>query len=170
LFLVLVAAVTAAISAQTQSYPIKPIKIVVPLTAGSPVDLVARLTSQHLVPTLGQPVVIENRPGAGATIGAKAVASAEPDGYALLLTAANHVISPAVYKNLAYDSIKDFAPIGGLAMSPFIIAVAPSLPVNNLNELIAYAHQNPRRLDFGFGFGTARTCSVNCSRSPLTPN
>src|SRR5262249_19038077 len=141
--------------ASAQSYPVKPVKIIVPLTAGSPVDVVARLVSQHLAPALGQPVVIENRPGAGATIGAKAVASAEPDGYTLLLTAANHVIAPAVYKNLTYDPIKDFTPIGGVAVSPFIMVVAPTLPVRTVPELVAYAKQNPGKLNFGFGLGTS---------------
>jgi tripartite-type tricarboxylate transporter receptor subunit TctC len=155
-FVLTVVAVLSVLGpAQAQPYPNHPIKIIVPLTPGSPVDVVARLVAQHLSPALGQPVIIENRPGAGATIGAKAVASAEPDGYTLLLTAANHVIGPAVYKNLSYDPIKDFAPIAGVAMSPFIMVVAPSVPANNVQELIAYAKANPGKLNFGFGLGTA---------------
>src|SRR5437899_2932237 len=101
--------------AQAQDkYPARPIKVVVPLTPGSPVDVVARLVGQQWSPVLGQPVIIENRPGAGATIGAKSVAVADPDGYTLLLTAANHVIAPSAYKNLTYDPIKDFAPLGSV--------------------------------------------------------
>jgi tripartite-type tricarboxylate transporter receptor subunit TctC len=98
-----------------ERYPNRPIKIVVPLTAGSPVDVTGRLVGNYLSAALRQPVVIENRPGAGATIGAKAVATAEPDGYTLLHTAANHVIAASALKNLSYDPLKDFAPIGATA-------------------------------------------------------
>src|SRR5437870_586378 len=94
------AASLLAADAHAQPYPNRPIKIIVPLTAGSPVDVVGRLIGNHLSAVLRQPVIIENRPGAGATIGAKAVASAEPDGYTLLHTAANHVIALAAFKNL----------------------------------------------------------------------
>jgi tripartite-type tricarboxylate transporter receptor subunit TctC len=141
--------------AQAQSYPTKPVKFVVPLTPGSPVDVVARLVGQHLSAALGQPVIIENRPGAGATIGAKAVATAEPDGYTLLHTAANHVIAPAIYKNLTYDPLKDFTAIGAAATSPFIVVLTPNLPVTNVRELIAYAKSNPGKLNWGFGLGTS---------------
>src|SRR5215470_12486797 len=123
------AAWVAVCAAQAQPYPSKPIKIVVPLTAGSPVDVVGRLVGNHLSAALRQPVIVENRPGAGATIGAKAVASAEPDGYTLLHTAANHVIAPAAFKNLSYDPLKDFAPVGATATSPFVVVVTPKIPV-----------------------------------------
>ncbi len=149
------AALLAATDAQAQPYPNKPIKIVVPLTPGSPVDVTGRLIGNHLSTALRQPVVIENRPGAGATIGAKAVASAEPDGYTLLHTAANHVIASAAFKNLAYDPIKDFAPIGATATSPFIVVVAPTLPVHTVADLIAYSKANPGKLNWGFGLGTS---------------
>jgi tripartite-type tricarboxylate transporter receptor subunit TctC len=141
--------------AQAQPYPTRPIKVVVPLTAGSPVDVVARLVGQRQSAALGQPMVIENRPGAGATIGAKSVAIAEPDGYTLLHTAATHVIAPAVYGNLTYDPIKDFTPIGTVATSPFVVVVAPALPVKNMQELIAYAKAKPGTLNWGFGLGTS---------------
>jgi tripartite-type tricarboxylate transporter receptor subunit TctC len=141
--------------AQAQSYPSKPVKIVVPLTPGSPVDVVARLVGQHLSSALGQPVIVENRPGAGSTIGAKAVATAEPDGYTLLLMAASHVIAPSAYKNLTYDPIKDFTAIGAVANSPFVFVVSPSVPVKNLKELVAYAKANPGKLNWGFGLGTS---------------
>ena len=142
-------------SADAQTYPSKPIKIVVPLTPGSPVDVVGRLVGQHLSAALKQPVIIENRPGAGATIGAKSVASAEPDGYTLLHTAANHVIAPAAFKNLGYDPIGDFAPVGATATSPFVVVLTPTLPINNIPELIAYAKANPGKLNWGFGLGTS---------------
>jgi tripartite-type tricarboxylate transporter receptor subunit TctC len=142
-------------SAHAQTYPSKPIKIVVPLTPGSPVDVVGRLVGQHLSVALKQPVIIENRPGAGATIGAKSVAIAEPDGYTLLHTAANHVIAPAAFKNLSYDPIGDFAPVGATATSPFVVVLTPTLPINNIPELIAYAKANPGKLNWGFGLGTS---------------
>jgi tripartite-type tricarboxylate transporter receptor subunit TctC len=136
-------------------YPTRPIKVVVPLTPGSPVDVVARLVGQQWSPALGQPVIIENRPGAGATIGAKTVAAADPDGYTLLLTAANHVIAPSAYKNLSYDPIKDFAPLSSVAVMPFVIVIANSVPANTVPELVAYAKANPGKLNFGFGLGTS---------------
>src|SRR5437764_15195606 len=113
--ILLTAILTTALTATAplaQSYPNKPVKVIVPLTPGSPVDVVARLVGQHMAAALGQPMIVENRPGAGATIGAKAVAGADADGYTLLHTAANHVIAQSLYKNLTYDPIKDFAPIG----------------------------------------------------------
>jgi tripartite-type tricarboxylate transporter receptor subunit TctC len=148
-------AVGIAVTASAQPYPNKPIKIIVPLTAGSPVDVVGRLIGNHLSAALKQPVIVENRPGAGATIGAKAVASAEPDGYTLLHTAANHVIAPAAFKNLTYDPIKDFTPIGATATSPFVVVVTPNLPVKTVAELIAYSKANPGKLNWGFGLGTS---------------
>jgi tripartite-type tricarboxylate transporter receptor subunit TctC len=144
-----------AAAAQAQPYPNKPIKIIVPLTAGSPVDVVGRLVGNHLSAALRQPVIVENRPGAGATIGAKAVASADPDGYTLLHTAANHVIAPSAFKNLTYDPFKDFAPIGATATSPFVVVVTPKLPVKTVAELVAYSKANPGTLNWGFGLGTS---------------
>jgi tripartite-type tricarboxylate transporter receptor subunit TctC len=138
-----------------QAYPTKPITIIVPLTAGSPVDVAARLAAQHLSAALGQPVIVENRAGAGGTIGTKYVAGAEPDGYVLMLNAVNQVIAPAMYKNLTYDPIKDFTSIGAVAQSPFVFVVPPTLPVQTLAEFIAYAKANPGKLNFGYGLGTS---------------
>jgi len=148
-------ALFSGLDAQAQPYPNKPIKIVVPLTAGSPVDVVGRLVGNHLSAALKQPVIVENRPGAGATIGAKSVATAEPDGYTLLHTAANHVIAPAAFKNLTYDPLKDFAPIGATATSPFVVVVTPKLRVRTVAELIAYSKANPGTLNWGYGLGTS---------------
>jgi tripartite-type tricarboxylate transporter receptor subunit TctC len=144
-----------AAEARAQPYPNKPIKIIVPLTAGSPVDVVGRLVGNHLSAALRQPVIVENRPGAGATIGAKAVATADPDGYTLLHTAANHVIAPSAFKNLTYDPFKDFAPIGATATSPFVVVVTPKLPIKTVAELVAYSKANPGTLNWGFGLGTS---------------
>jgi tripartite-type tricarboxylate transporter receptor subunit TctC len=146
---------TSLATADAQPYPNRPIKIVVPLTAGSPVDVVGRLVGNHLSAALRQPVIIENRPGAGATIGAKSVASADPDGYTLLHTAANHVIAPSAFKNLTYDPLKDFAPIGATATMPFLLVVTPNLPVRTVPELVAYSKANPGKLNWGYGLGTS---------------
>jgi tripartite-type tricarboxylate transporter receptor subunit TctC len=153
LALTLVAA--ASVAAHAQSWPSKPIKIVVPLTPGSPVDVVGRLVGQYLSAALHQPVIVENRPGAGATIGAKSVAIADPDGYTLLHTAANHVIAPAAFKNLSYDPVGDFAPVGATATSPFVVVLTPSLPIKTISELIDYAKANPGKLNWGYGLGTS---------------
>lgn len=131
------------------------ITIIVPLTSGSPVDVCARLIAQHLTSSLGQPVIVENRPGAGGTIGAKYVAGAEPDGSVLMLNAVNQVISPAMYKNLNYHPIKDFTSIGSAATSPFVFVVPPSMPAKTLADFIAYARANPGKLNFGYGLGTS---------------
>jgi len=153
--LAIMLALGASCGALAQIYPTKPITIIVPLTAGSPVDVAARLTAQHLSAALGQPVIVENRAGAGGTIGTKYVAAAEPDGYVLMLNAVNQVIAPAMYKNLSYDPIKDFTPIGAVARSPFVFVVPPTLPVKTLAEFIAYAKANPGKLNFGYGLGTS---------------
>lgn len=141
--------------AHAQSYPNKAIKMIVPLTAGSPVDVVGRLVGNHLAKALGQPVVTENRPGGGGTIGAKAVAAAEPDGYTLLHTAANHVIAATAFKNLPYHPANDFTPVGGTASSPYVVVITPKLPVRTVAELIAYSQANPGTLNWGYGLGTS---------------
>jgi len=140
--------------AAAQTYPTKPIKMIVPYTPGSPVDVLARVVTQHLSARLNQTIVIDNRPGAGTTIGTKAAASAEPDGYTLLIAATSFIISSSLYPNLEYDPIKSFAPVGMLAISPQIMVIAPSVPASNVAEFTAYAKANPGKLNFGFGLGT----------------
>jgi tripartite-type tricarboxylate transporter receptor subunit TctC len=129
--------------------------MVVPLAAGSPVDVVGRLLAQHLGTDLGQNVVVENRPGAGTTIGMKAVAASEPDGYTLLFQSSSLVVAPAMYKNLDYDPIKAFAPVANVAWGSWVTVVPPELPVKNPQELIAHARKHPNTLNFGYGQGTA---------------
>jgi tripartite-type tricarboxylate transporter receptor subunit TctC len=138
-----------------QDYPARPIRMIAPFTPGSPVDVVARLLAQHLSIHLGQNVVIENRPGAGTTIGMKAAMLAEPDGYTLLFQSSSLVVAPAMYKNLDFDPIKSFAPVSNVAWGSWVTIVPPSLPVKSPRELIAYAKANPGKLNFGFGQGTA---------------
>jgi len=129
--------------------------MIVPLAPGSPVDVVARLLAQHMSVDLKQSVVVENRPGAGTTVGMKAVATAEPDGYTLLFQSSSLVVAPAMYKNLDYDPIKAFAPVANVAWGSWVTVVPPELPVKNARELIAYAKQHPNTLNFGYGQGTA---------------
>jgi tripartite-type tricarboxylate transporter receptor subunit TctC len=115
--------------------------------------LTIALMAQHMSTQLGQSVVVENRPGAGTTIGMKAAAQAEPDGYTLLFQSSSFVVAPAMYKNLDYDPMKSFTPIANVAWGSWVTVVPPSLPVHNPQELIAYAH--PGTLNFGYGQGTA---------------
>jgi len=136
------------------SYPTKAIKLVVPVTAGSPIDMIARLAAPGLSARLGQPVIIENRAGGGGTIGARAVAAAEADGYTLLFTGTTIAIAPALHRDIGYDTIKSFAPIGPAATYSWVMVVPSSLPVKSVGEFVAYAKANPGKLNFAFGLGT----------------
>jgi tripartite-type tricarboxylate transporter receptor subunit TctC len=136
-------------------YPTRPIRMIAPFTPGSPVDVVARLLAQHLSIQLKQSVVVENRPGAGTTIGMKAASLAEPDGHTLLFQSSSLVVAPAMYKNLDYDPLKSFAPVANIAWGSWVTVVPPSLPVRSPRELIAHAKAHPDTLNFGFGQGTA---------------
>ena len=143
-----------ATAAVAQTYPSKPIKAIVPYTPGSPVDVLARVVTQQVSARLGQSIVIDNRPGAGTTIGTKLAASADPDGYTLLIGATSFILSFSLYQNLEYDPVKSFAPVAMLAYSPQVLVIAPSVPAATVQEFIAYAKANPGRLNFGFGLGT----------------
>jgi tripartite-type tricarboxylate transporter receptor subunit TctC len=141
-------------TAAAQTYPAKPIKMVVPYTPGSPVDVLARVVTQHVSTRLGQTLVIDNRPGAGTTIGTKAAAEAAPDGYTLLMGATSFVIAASLYPNIDYDPVKSFAPVAMLAIAPQTLVIAPSIPAKTVAEFIAYAKARPGELNFGFGLGT----------------
>ena len=149
------AAFAAAPAAFAADYPTRPIRMIAPFTPGSPVDVVARLLAQHLSTELKQSVVVENRPGAGTTIGMKAAALAEPDGYTLLFQSSSLVVAPAMYKNLDFDPLKSFTPVANVAWGSWVTVVPPSLPVHSPQELIAYAKTHPNTLNFGYGQGTA---------------
>jgi tripartite-type tricarboxylate transporter receptor subunit TctC len=148
-------AATAASPAVAADYPSRPIRMIAPFAPGSPVDVVARLLAQHLATELKQSVVVENRPGAGTTIGMKAAALAEPDGHTLLFQSSSLVVAPAMYKNLDYDPLKSFAPVANVAWGSWVTVVPPSLPVRSPQELIAHAKAHPDTLNFGYGQGTA---------------
>jgi tripartite-type tricarboxylate transporter receptor subunit TctC len=135
----------ASRSSKGQVYPVRPIRLVVPLAAGGGVDTSARLVGQKLAEVLGQQVVIENRPGAGGTIATEMVARAAPDGYTLVMASPSHAITASLYK-LAFDPVKDFAPITLAVIAPYVIVVHPSLPVRSVKDLLAFAKTRPNEL------------------------
>jgi len=134
--------------AHAQEWPTKPVKLVVPFAPGGATDIIARIVAQKLGERLGQPVVVDNRPGAGTTIGNAAVAKAAPDGYTLLFAPTPLVITQALYPSLPYDVDKDLAPVSLLAVSPFILVVNAALPAKDVTELIALARAKPGTLTF----------------------
>jgi tripartite-type tricarboxylate transporter receptor subunit TctC len=136
-------------AAQAPAYPTKPIRLVVPFPPGGATDILARNVAQKLTETWGQSVVVDNRPGAGGNIGSELVAKAAPDGYTLEMgTVGTHAINASLYSKMPYDHVKDFAPIILVAGVPNVLVVNPSLPVNSVQELIAYAKANPGKLNF----------------------
>ena len=136
-------------SAVAQTYPAKPIRLMVPFPPGGSTDIVARIVAQKLTSQLGQPLVIENRGGAGGTLGTAVVAKAPADGYNLVVgTTSTHVVAPSVYQKLEYDPVKDFAPIGLMAVTPYLLVVNPGVPAKNLKELVALMRAQPGKLNY----------------------
>ena len=153
---VLGAALAGPAIAQT-NFPSKPVKIVVPFTAGSQVDIVARELGRGLQEIWGQPVIVDNRPGAGGTIGSRIVAGADPDGTTLMFTSASHAINPTLYKSLPYDTLKDFTGVTFGTSVPNVLVVSPSLGVKTVQDLIKLINSQPGKLNFasaGIGSGT----------------
>jgi tripartite-type tricarboxylate transporter receptor subunit TctC len=151
------ALVAVAACASAQNYPNKPIRLVVPFPAAGTTDILAREVGQRLSVTLGQPVVIDNRPGAGGNIGADIVAKSAPDGYTLLMaTVGTHAINASLYSNMPYDHIKDFTPVVLVAGVPNVLEVTPSLPVKTVADLIKLAKEKPGQINFASsGNGTS---------------
>lgn len=144
------AALAASAAVCAQGYPSKPVTMVVPFPAGGFVDGSGRMVADTLAKALGQPVVVDNRPGASGNIGYAFVARAPKDGYTLLVGySSTHACNPALYTNLSWDPVKDFAPIGMVTVAPMLIAMNPSVPANNMQEFIAYAKANPGKINFG---------------------
>ena len=139
-------AVLLAEPAHPQSYPARPVRIVVPLSTGSASDALARSIAAKLGEVWGQQVVVENMPGANGIIAAQAVAKAAPDGYTLMVCASNHVINAGLYKSLPYDPVKSFTPLAQMAIVPLVLAVHPSLPARNIREFVALAKARPGEL------------------------
>jgi tripartite-type tricarboxylate transporter receptor subunit TctC len=155
--LVVLAASAGFHQAQAQSFPSRPITLVIPFAPGGSTSIVGRGIADKMSELLGEKVVVDNRPGAGGTVGTKAVAKSEPDGYTLVLGYTGTLaIGPSLYKNVGYDPRKDFAPIGLIGNAPNSLVVHPSFPAKTVAELIAYAKANPGKVNFGSaGAGTA---------------
>ena len=149
--------VAAPAAAQAPAYPTKPVRLVVPFPPGGATDIIARAVAQKLGETLGQSIVVDNRPGAGGNVGTELVAKAAPDGYTLEMgTVGTHAINASLYAKMPYDNVKDFAPIILVAGVPNVLEVNPTLPINSVQELIAYAKANPGKLNFASsGNGTS---------------
>ena len=142
------AAIAFAGGAHAQAFPTKPVTISIGFAPGSSIDTLTRLVAERLRDKWGQPVLVDNRPGAGANIAAEHVSKAAPDGYTLLVTTSAIAISPALYPKLNYDPFKDLRPVGQVSAMPHILAVKNDLPVNSVTEFIAYAKANPGKLNF----------------------
>ena len=145
--------------AQAQGYPTRPVRLIVGYPPGSTADILARLVSQSLTERLGQPIVIENRPGAASTIATEAVVRAAPDGHTLLFITSPNLLHDYLYKNLSFNFMRDIAPVAGIGHGPFVMLVNPSVPVHTVAEFIAYAKANPGRLNMASG-GNATTTHV----------
>lgn len=152
------AGLALATASLAQSWPSKPIHLIVPYAAGGGTDISARVIAQHLAESLGQPVIVENKPGAGTLVGSAYVAKAPPDGYTLVYGSVTHTIAPALYKErMPFDAVKDFTPVTQVAIFPFLFLAKSSSPITSLKTLIAQAKANPGKLNYasvGNGTGT----------------
>jgi len=170
----LAAAILAcALPASAQDYPGRPVKIIVPFSPGGAVDGPTRVVAQKLSERIGQQVVVENKPGAGATLGAAEVAKAAPDGYTLLLASQTNAISATLYRKLAFDPIEDFAPVMLIGEEPGVLVVHPSFPAKTLDEFLAYVRQNPGKVDYassGNGSGQHLFAAMLASMAGLRMN
>jgi len=156
----------AAGVASGQGYPNKPVKLIVPFTAGSATDILARTVGQKLTEMWGQSVIVDNRPGAGGTIGTAIAAKSPPDGYTLLVNSAAHAYNPWIYPNLSFDTVKDFIDIAPLAGQPNVLVVAPSTGYKTVADLIAAAKAKPGALNFGSA-GTGSGTHINAEKFRL---
>ncbi len=153
-FVALMAGAIAPASAQEDpaKYPTRPIHIIVGFAAGGGNDIIARIFGQKLSESLGQPVIVENKPGGGAIVATEYVAKSPPDGYTLLMSASGISINPAVYAKLPYDAVKDFVPVSELGSFPLIMIVAAASPIKSVAELVAYAKANPDKTNYASSF------------------
>jgi tripartite-type tricarboxylate transporter receptor subunit TctC len=145
----------AADPAASQQYPTRLIRMIVPFPPGGPIDTMGRLVAHELASRLGQEVIIDNRPGAGSTLGSKAAASAEPDGYTLMFGSSGSLaVAPALYAKLNLEPLRMFAPVASVSLLPHVFVVRPSVPAQTVQEFVAYAKANPGKLNYGAGIGT----------------
>src|SRR5688572_31702872 len=155
-----------AAAAQSPSYPTKPIRLVNPVAPGGPIDIVGRAVAQELNKAWGQPVIVDNRAGAGTTIGAAIVARAAPDGYTLLVTSVSTAVSVSIYRNLPFDLAKDLVPIAVVVQSPLVLAVHPSAPANSEQDVISLAKAKPGQVIYASaGAGTISHLAMELFRS-----
>lgn len=167
LITILALAIAPALAQAQADFPSKPIKFIVPAAAGGPTDITTRLIAADMAKTLGQPVVVEPKPGAGGNVGAEFVAKSAPDGYTILMaTIGTHAINQTLYKSLPFDPIKDFTPVSQVVQYPLIFVVNPSVPAKNVQEFMAYARANPGKLNRASGgSGTSMHLSGELFRS-----
>ncbi len=147
--LLMVLVVATSLNCAAQSYPTKPIRLIVPFPPGAGMDFVARLLQPEFSEALGKPVLVDNKAGAGGTIGTAEAARSTPDGYTLLLVFASHAVEPIVHKGLPYDIWRDLTPVSLIVTAPMVAAVSVALPANGIQELIAYARANPGQVNYG---------------------
>jgi tripartite-type tricarboxylate transporter receptor subunit TctC len=169
IFLMLLPALGLALSTLetgAQTWPAKPLRVIVPVGAGSTTDIIPRVVFEQLAPQLGQPIVVENRTGAGGTIGTAFVAKADPDGYTILAHGSAHTIAPSLYSNLSYDPARDFAAVVPLGISPSVLVVSPAKGFKTVGDLVAAAKARPGALNYSsVGIGTATHLSAERFRS-----
>ncbi len=168
-FFVGAAAALALACSWAQTYPSKTIRIVVPFTAGSATDIMARVVGEKLQAAWGQPVVVENRPGAGGTLGATQVAKSEPDGHTLVVVSTGHVVNPVLYDKLQYDTLGDFAGVTPLATLPSVLVVGAGSPIKSVSELIAAARAKPGALNYASA-GVGSATHVNAEKFRASAN
>lgn len=146
----------ASVAAHAQNFPTRPVKLIVPYAAGGPTDTFARTLADTWSKKLGQPLIVENRTGAGTLVGSDAVAKAQPDGYTILLTTVAHAVNPSIQSKMPYRTVEDFAPVGLAAKAPLVIVVNKHFPAQNLQEFIAYIKGHPGKVSYGSaGVGSA---------------
>ena len=162
-----VAATLLAAGASAQAnWPTKPIRMIVPFTAGSVTDIIGRTVAESMSKSLGQPVLIENKPGAGGTIGAAQVAKSEPDGYTVLVHSSGHALNPAIYPNLSYDTLKDLSGVTPLAAVPNVLVVSPARGWKTVGDLVAAAKAKPGALNYASA-GTGSATHMNAEKFKL---
>jgi tripartite-type tricarboxylate transporter receptor subunit TctC len=155
-----------SLSAWGQTWPVKSLRVVVPFTAASATDAVARMVSERISASVGQPVVVENRPGAGGTIGAGVVAKAEPDGYTILIHSSSQTVTPSTYPHLSYDAARDFAGVTALASLPNVLVISPSKGIRSVKELVAAAKAKPGSMNYASA-GAGSATQLNAERFRL---
>src|SRR5687767_1708122 len=138
-------------AAHAQTYPAKPVRMVVPFAPGGGTDVIARYVAAGMTESMGRQVIVDNRAGANGIIGTEIVARSAPDGYTLLFVSSPHSVNPSLYSKLPYDTLRDFAPVAMVALSPYVLVVHPSLPARNLKELVALAKAKPDQISYGSG-------------------